>query len=649
MAQLKSLSTIRSEGYEREVHRQWELFVSGRPPESATVRNIVLGSWKRCLQAGFKPTQFTAATRVSEKDLLRLRETDLAYRYGVLILEDILAASSLPQGALSIVADRKLRVLHVAGDPQAVGRVTDCGIVPGALLDDTALGTNVACLTLESNAPAVLHRSEHLCAPLQVWQSSGFPIHCGANRQLMGVITFCSLGRYEWHAAFRYLQRAAKLMSLLINNHLEAERCMLLERHQEEELRYSSNAIVTLDSEGVLQAISPALSKLIPSATLQTYLGLPAAQAGFKLTLSSETSDELAYEITVGLHTGEYTKARLVPVNERGGSRRIGYVLSIPLFTRPRTGHPINQIKPARTEIVGRSPALLKALELARIAASHEDTVLLLGESGTGKEGVARLIHDYSSRREGPFVAVNCAASSDELISSELFGYAAGAFTGALREGKRGKIELANRGTLFLDEIGDMPVRMQQALLRVLEESEVLPLGSEHPRPIDVRIIAAANVPLAEKVRLGSFRLDLFHRLNVLAIPLPPLRERRDDIPLLIEHFFAVFGKRLTIDPQVMALLTSYSWPGNIRELRNLVLRWTRFVQRDFVSLDDIPAEMQAVENRVDLHLRTAEAEKQLIIEALANNAGNASKAATALGISRVTLYRKLRKLSLLS
>lgn len=298
---------------------------------------------------------------------------------------------------------------------------------------------------------------------------------------------------------------------------------------------------------------------------------------------------------------------------------------------------------------MGRSPALLKALELARIAASHEDTVLLLGESGTGKEGVARLIHDYSSRREGPFVAVNCAASSDELISSELFGYAAGAFTGALREGKRGKIELANRGTLFLDEIGDMPVRMQQALLRVLEESEVLPLGSEHPRPIDVRIIAAANVPLAEKVRLGSFRLDLFHRLNVLAIPLPPLRERRDDIPLLIEHFFAVFGKRLTIDPQVMALLTSYSWPGNIRELRNLVLRWTRFVQRDFVSLDDIPAEMQAVENRVDLHLRTAEAEKQLIIEALANNAGNASKAATALGISRVTLYRKLRKLSLLS
>lgn len=646
MAQLKGLAALRSEDYEREVHRKWELFVSGQPFDSGTVRAIVLESWKRCLRAGFKPAQFTIAPRISERDLICLRETDLFYRYGVPILEDILAASSLPQGALTVITDRTLRVLHVSGRPRAVGSVADAGIVPGAVLEESALGTNVASVTLESNAPAVVHRSEHLSAPLQAWQSSGIPIHCADNQRLMGVLTFCSLDRYQWDSAFRFLERAAKLVSLLISNHLKGERCALLERHQEEQIRYGRDAIVAIDSEGVIQAISPALLRLIPATTPQKLLHLPAAQAGFELTVPSEQTDELADEITVGLPAlgGVQTKARLMPVNEPGGHRRIGYILSIiPPPTRCEASNRISRTN-QRAEIVGRSPALLKAVELARIAAQHEDTVLVLGESGTGKEIIARLIHDYSARRNGPFLAVNCAASSDELISSELFGYVSGAFTGARREGKRGKIELANHGTLFLDEVGDMPLRMQQAFLRALEESEVMPLGSERSRPVDVRVIAATNAPLAEKVRQGGFRLDLFHRLNVLPIPLPPLRERRGDLPLLIEHFLVALGRPLAIDPKVMALLTCYSWPGNIRELRNLVLRWTRFVPREFVTLDDLPPEIQAAETRIDLRLRATEAEKRQIVEALKISAGNVSDAAVALGVSRVTLYRKIRK-----
>src|SRR5687767_12119847 len=228
-------------------------------------------------------------------------------------------------------------------------------------------------------------------------------------------------------------------------------------------------------------------------------------------------------------------------------------------------------------EIVVKSPAMTKALEVAAKVAKHPSPVLITGESGTGKELVARLIHDESERSRGPFVPVNCGAIPENLLESELFGYTKGAFTGADRD-KPGLFEAASGGTLLLDEIGDMPVTLQVKLLRVLQESEIRRLGDTRARSVDVRLVAATNKDLDEEVRLGDFRRDLFYRIAVVPIHLPPLRQRRDEVPLLANYFLEQYNKKLKlkiegIEPDAMRHLLEYTWPGNVRELENTIER----------------------------------------------------------------------------
>jgi DNA-binding NtrC family response regulator len=308
-------------------------------------------------------------------------------------------------------------------------------------------------------------------------------------------------------------------------------------------------------------------------------------------------------------------------------------------------------------QIVGKSPAMDTLLEQIAIVAPTRTTVLLLGESGTGKDLVAQTLHQNSPRRRENFLPLNCSALSPSLLESELFGYEKGSFTGAL-ERRLGKLELADHGTLFLDEIGEMPLDMQVKLLRFLETREIMRVGGASRVQLDVRLIAATNRDLEQAVEQDKFRKDLYYRLKVVTLLIPPLRERRADIPLLAWYFLETFAREHDkrtpeISPEAMDVLVRYSWPGNVRELKNLIENLVVFARQPNLALSDLPAELReaaetsdATESRTqglfeDLNMDVIE--RQAIVRALEKTGGNRGKAAELLGIGLRTLQKKLK------
>ena len=304
--------------------------------------------------------------------------------------------------------------------------------------------------------------------------------------------------------------------------------------------------------------------------------------------------------------------------------------------------------------LIGVTPAIARIRDVARMAAHSSSSVLIEGESGVGKEVLAQAIHATGKRSGQPFVAVLCAAIPRELLESELFGYEAGSFTGASRRGRAGKFEQAEGGTLLLDDIVDMPLDMQAKLLRVLQERVVTRLGGSRPRPIDVRILATSNRTISDAVRAGLFRADLYYRLNVLKIGIPPLRERKEDIEPLAEHFVrkhaSAHGSKLrTISTEALRALESHSWPGNVRELEHFIESEIHFASPEETSLRHLAQQLAAVTPQRSPTIRTLrELERELYAGALADAGGDISRAARDLGISRGKLYRKLRLYELL-
>lgn len=334
------------------------------------------------------------------------------------------------------------------------------------------------------------------------------------------------------------------------------------------------------------------------------------------------------------------------------------------------SGVAIAQDEPHIEHLVGECRPMRQLKRLIGRIAPSPSSILIVGESGTGKEVVARAIHQLSDRKNKPFIAINCAAIPEQLLESELFGYVKGAFTGASANGKTGLIQAANHGTLFLDEIGDMPLTLQAKLLRAIESREIQPIGASNPVPVDIRILSATNQNLEQFIADGKFREDLYYRLNVIPVTLPPLRERQDDMELLIHYFLHMHTRRIGlvypgVAPEVMLILKRYRWPGNLRELSNLIEYLVNVVPSgEVIDASLLPpnltngvkladADMAAVFSttpRVDESGVTAleEMEKQMIREALSRHS-NKKQAADELGIGIATLYRKIKKYELLS
>ncbi len=317
----------------------------------------------------------------------------------------------------------------------------------------------------------------------------------------------------------------------------------------------------------------------------------------------------------------------------------------------------LNNFSTTFDDIIGKSFEIQQTKMKARKVSNSNSTILIQGESGTGKELFARAIHYYSNRNNKPFIAINCAAIPETLLESELFGYEEGAFTGAMKGGKAGKFQLAHEGTMFLDEIGDMPLHLQTKLLRVLQEKTIEKIGGHKNIPIDVRVIAATNKDLDTMVENGEFREDLFYRLNVIPLFIPPLRERKGDIKVLLDHFLKLSNKKLdknieSFSSNVENILLNYCWKGNVRELENIVEYAVNMETTSTITINSIPVKIRNVNGK---KLRTnimsiQEMEKKLIQEALllyGDSVKGKNMAADALGISRATLYRKIKEYNL--
>lgn len=312
----------------------------------------------------------------------------------------------------------------------------------------------------------------------------------------------------------------------------------------------------------------------------------------------------------------------------------------------------LNQLKKKYSfeNIIGKSAAMKKVFETVELVAPSRANVLIYGESGTGKEMIADAIHHNSPRRDKPYVKVHCAALPETLLESELFGHEKGAFTGAIMR-KRGRFELASLGTIFLDEIGEISLKTQVKLLRVIQEREFERVGGEHPVKVDVRIISATNKNLKEEIERGNFREDLYYRLDVVSIHVPPLRDKKDDIPLMVHKFIEDFSRENNkeiegITNGALKALMSYKWPGNVRELRNVIESIVVLTKSKVITEQDLPPDILSKDERSYLKLQAGvdlgEAEKRLILFTLENTGGNKTKASEILRIGRKTLHRKL-------
>jgi transcriptional regulator with PAS, ATPase and Fis domain len=305
-------------------------------------------------------------------------------------------------------------------------------------------------------------------------------------------------------------------------------------------------------------------------------------------------------------------------------------------------------------DLIGADLEFMETVRQAQIAVKISSNVLLLGESGTGKDVFAQAIHNSSPRKDGPYVAINCAAIPRDLISSELFGYADGAFTGSRKGGSQGKFELADGGTIFLDEIGETPLELQGALLRVIEDKSIVRIGGSKVTSVNVKIVSATNKNLKEEVQKGRFREDLYYRLNVFTIRMVPLRKRRDDIPLLVDSFLKRIGRSLgkdilSIDDKVIDLFMKYQWPGNIRELQNVLERMINIANTSILTFDLVPGDMLDVLQKEDVEYEIepfGRMERDSITKLMGSNLTK-KDIAKKLGISRSTLYRKLDKYKL--
>jgi PAS domain S-box-containing protein len=431
-------------------------------------------------------------------------------------------------------------------------------------------------------------------------------------------------------------------------------------RYRDTILDSINEAVFTVDLERRIKSFNSAAERLTSVPRLQA-LGRPCCDI-FRASICQEecaikqtlATGRPVVNATATVHSHD---GRIIPVRistallKNNGGQVIGAV---------ETLQDLSQVEQLRKEleagysfedIIGHSPPMTQLYDILPQISESRSTVLLEGESGTGKELFARTIHHLSGR-QGPFLAVNCAALPDSLLESELFGYMAGAFTDAKRD-KPGRFALAQGGTILLDEIGDISPALQVRLLRVLQERTVEPLGSLRPQPVDVRVIASANTDLHKLVQAGHFRQDLFYRIRVVHLKLPPLRRRREDIPLLVEHLIGKFnslqGKDIAgVSDRVMARLMEHHYPGNVRELENIIEQAFVLCRGGLIQAEHLPPELrpQILEN-ADGPVTLKAVERAHIIEALRRFGGNRKQAAHALGIDPSTLYRKIKALDI--
>ncbi|HUW40575.1 MAG TPA: sigma-54-dependent Fis family transcriptional regulator [Rectinemataceae bacterium] len=556
-------------------------------------------------------------------------------------------------GFFAILTDEEGCILSMDGDDAILSEAYGLRMIPGAFMDEKSIGTNAMGTALAEGMPVQVSGAEHFITAYHRWTCSGAPIRDAEGRVVGSLDLTGDCADVHLHTLGMVVAAANAIEAILV---LDARNADLRENQRFAETLVDSieAGIVSAALDGKLISVnSHALSlfgysrdEMLARRAEELFVGWPDVLGACVSGREYQNEDVL-----VSSHKNRlYFNLSAYPIKDEE-DRAEAVILVFKDVRKVR--RQADQIAGRRAvytfdKIIGASPKLLEVVDIARKVADSRSTVLITGESGTGKEIFAQAIQNASPRRDQPFVVINCGAIPRTLIESELFGYVDGAFTGARRGGQSGKFEVADGGTIFLDEVGEMPIDLQTRLLRVIEEGTVTRVGDTHDIPVDVRIIAATNKDLRAEVERGNFRMDLFYRLDVLPIRLPPLREQRESIPVLVDYYMRRISRRInkrpvSIDPAYMAALAAYDWPGNVRELENLI---ELIINTE--RLPPLPGPAAAVRSARAEQVRSGsleEAELQRIREALAQCGDNVSSAARLLGIGRNTLYRKVQRL----
>ncbi len=653
----------------RQIDRAWQQYVvDGIQPVG--ISDDIAKSWQRVRDAYRIDPTLKQPRRILSPDALEERRVkDDALALATPILRDFAGRLGLADHVLAYF-DADGYMLSIDGDPGVVEGVQEISFAPGVDWSEESAGTNGPGTALASGKAVEVFASEHFVSAWQGWSCAAAPVWAPGEANPVALVDITG----PWEVQRRQAILVAKAVARAIEERIRAAVCVRDEvmRHAFRAAHAAGDALVAVDARARVIAANDAAGRR--KITDAGALPVPLREVFLKAVRSRRISGDP--DVRLELEDGRVVIASLVQYDRTP----VGAILRVPASSPPRAAPAPARSRGARpcaryefTRILGRSAELRASVELARKACGNDLPVVLFGESGTGKELFAHAIHAAGGRQGGPFVPVNCGSIPAQLVEAELFGYEAGTFTGGRREGNPGRFEDANGGTLFLDEVSELPPPAQTALLRVLQEREVVRLGGSAPRRVDVRVVAATNKPLDEEIRAGRFRRDLYYRLNVLSIRVPPLRERGDDIPFLALVFLGeaeaeVGRERLTLAADAVEALRAHPWPGNVRELKNVILRAAATAPRPHISAADLvletggsdappqqapPAPALAVAPSPPgpdgggcgtLREAVLDSERVALMTALAACGWNYARTAERLGVSRMTLYRRIHK-----
>ncbi|TVQ53456.1 MAG: sigma-54-dependent Fis family transcriptional regulator [Rhodobacteraceae bacterium] len=634
----------------RRLDRAWERYHAdaraGRPKRCAVdpeVRSLIGESWLRSTTAGVDPCRAEAPCASEAEAVQRLRRANSALldaaHSAVARIGRMLAGAD----AMLILTDDEGVILEAIGDPDTIARARRINLFVGGVWNEHAVGTNGIGTALWAGEPAFVHGREHYVEGLREWSCAAAPIRDPLDGRVLGAIDLSGLTKIFRRHNIAFAAAAAGEIEAALARMTQEERMRLLEAlAQQAPAAMRDSGALILDRQG----------RVIHSIGQPRLCGADGVAAAPRIgqRLARLEGDFSPEALTKALPPRLNCRG-VEPLVVNGEVRGLAVMLGRPEERRGRPAASAARQGRGPT-IVGDCTGVRDAIALARRVARVNAPVLVQGETGVGKELFARLIHaEIANGPDTPFVAINCGAVSKELVGAELFGHVEGAFTGALKDGRPGKLELANGGVFCLDEVGEMPLDIQPYLLRVLEERVIHRVGDTRGRPFDARLVALTNRDLRAEAEAGRFRSDLFYRISAVTIHVPPLRERGDDVQLLLDHFNHAIAAEYGVDPlsisdAARALFSAHDWPGNVRELRNLMQRLHSLSLDRRVDVGDLPVEMRAPVRASDARVERGslrEAEKQAVLRALDEHRGNLSRVAEALGISRPTLYRKLR------
>ena len=659
------------------VGEYWNRYIGGTeeiPRDLDMIRPEILDSWKRSLKYGVSPFGVRNTTLPPDKLDALLEKNRLLISVAHDHLKKLYLYVKGTNFALALV-DHDGYVLDILADDDLIyQKASSSGLTLGCLRSEKAVGTSGIAICLTLGTPYAVYGKEHFIQPHHDYICCGAPVY-SQERELLGCLALIGPYRLAPAHSLGMITAAADGVEKELKLRLTYDKISEINSKFQFTLDSLSSSVMLVDRSGQITQANKSTRSILglkkePINTSVYDLFTDPAVATDILRSGKDISNK---EVFVNNSSGASQSVIYSPVDSADIVIKFDRVKSIHKLVNKIGGF---TAKYTFDCIIGSSPCMESAKSLGRLAAKNDTNLLILGESGVGKDVLAQAVHNASHRADGPFIAINCAALPKGLIESELFGYETGAFTGANKSGNPGKFELADGGTLFLDEIGDMPLDVQATLLRVIQNKEIIRIGGKKPKSIDVRIIAATNSDLETAVENKLFRSDLYYRLNVLSIKIPPLRQRLEDVPALMDYFVRLHGSEENLamfTPEIRHIFETHSYPGNVRELENMVERVLIAADDDTLHIHDLldfrtPNLKPAHDNSVPRMIPDTPAqvsdqtefpdtspgtfdtinsparEYSRIVEALKQEKGHVPSAAIRLDMPKRTLYRKIQK-----